>query len=72
LNESRKWHPDVIERQLAHEEKDDVRAAYNSAQHWDERVRMMRWWADHLDELRDAGRVVSIAKARRSRSSSAS
>ncbi|WP_166300381.1 tyrosine-type recombinase/integrase [Bradyrhizobium sp. 2S1] len=70
LNESRLWHPDVIERQLAHEKKDDVRAAYNSAQHWDERVRMMQWWANHLDDLRRSGSVVSIAKARRSRSAS--
>lgn len=68
LNESRLWHPDVIERALAHEEKNDVRKAYNAAEHWGERVRMAQWWADHLDELRDDGRVVSIVKARRSRS----
>jgi integrase len=70
LNESRRWHHDAIERQLAHVEGNDVRAAYNHAQHWEERIKMMQWYADHLDELRDAGRVVSIAKVRRSRSSS--
>jgi len=52
LNESGKWHPDAIERQLAHVEGDDVRRAYARGEHWDERVAMMQWWADHLDELR--------------------
>lgn len=67
LNESRLWHHDAIERQLAHMEQDEVRAAYNSAEYWDERVRMMQWWADHLDDLRKSGAVVSLAKARRSK-----
>ena len=60
LNESRKWSGDAIECQLAHQEEDDTRAAYNFAQFWDERVRMMRWWANYLDQLRDMGRVVSL------------
>lgn len=66
LNESRRWHHDAIERQLAHQDSDEVRAAYNSAQYWDERVRMMQWWADHLDQLRRAGAVVPIKAGRRS------
>ncbi len=52
LNESGKWHPDAIERQLAHGPRDKVRAAYNSAQHLPERRKMMQAWADYLDELR--------------------
>lgn len=51
LNESGKWHPDAIERQLAHVEGNDVRAAYARGEHWDERVSMMQWWADQLDQL---------------------
>lgn len=51
LNESGKWHPDAIERQLAHMESDDVRRAYARAEHWKERVEMMQWWADYLDVL---------------------
>ena len=47
------WHPDAIERQLAHCERNGVRAAYNYAQHLPERVRMMQAWADYLDLLRD-------------------
>ncbi|HTH96311.1 MAG TPA: integrase arm-type DNA-binding domain-containing protein [Stellaceae bacterium] len=54
LNECGKWHPDAIERQLAHVENDDVRRAYARGEYWSERVEMMQWWADHLDELRQA------------------
>lgn len=46
------WSPDVIERQLAHAERNKVRAAYNRAQYLDERTRMMQAWADYLDGLR--------------------
>jgi integrase len=42
--------PDVTERQLAHNERNAVRAAYNYAQHLPERRKMMQWWADYLDE----------------------
>jgi integrase len=43
--------PDVIERQLAHVERNGVRAAYNHAQYLPERRKMMQWWADYLDEI---------------------
>ncbi len=52
LNECGKWNPDAIERQLAHVENNDVRRAYLRAEHWDERILMMQWWADHLDSLK--------------------
>ena len=52
LNEMSRWNPDVIERQLAHGERNAVRAAYNYAQHLRERTEMMQVWADYLDELR--------------------
>jgi integrase len=45
------FHPDVIERQLAHTERNAVRAAYNHAQYLPERRKMMQWWADYLDEI---------------------
>jgi integrase len=51
LNESGLWHADAIERQLAHIEGNAVRKAYARGEHWEERVRMMQWWADRLDEL---------------------
>ena len=53
LNEHSTFSPEVIERALAHGEPDKIRRAYNRAQYWDERVRMMQWWADYLDKLKD-------------------
>lgn len=52
LNESGKWSPDAIERQLAHIDKNAVRRAYARGMFWDERVKMMDWWADYLDRLK--------------------
>lgn len=45
------WHRDAIERQLAHAERDEIRAAYNYAEHLPERKRMMQAWADYLEAL---------------------
>ncbi len=58
LNESGKWHADAIERQLAHVENNDARRAYARGEHWEERVKMMAWWADHIDALRDEAKVI--------------
>ncbi len=46
------YHPDVIELQLAHTERDDVRAAYNHAQRLVERAALMTWWGERVDELK--------------------
>lgn len=46
------WSPEVIERQLAHRERNKVRAAYNRAQYLEDRRQMMQAWADYLDQLR--------------------
>ena len=46
------WNRDAIERQLAHDERNKVRAAYNHAEFLPERHAMMQAWADHLDTLR--------------------
>lgn len=65
LNEMSRWNPDAIERQLAHEEANAVRRAYtHSAEYWPERVSMMQAWADYLDELREAGKVLPLMKVR--------
>ncbi|MGJ8604408.1 MAG: tyrosine-type recombinase/integrase [Marivita sp.] len=50
-NESGLWHPDAIERALAHVEKNEVRRAYARGDHWDERVRLAVWWAGYLEEM---------------------
>ncbi len=48
------YNRDWIERQLAHGERNEVRAAYNYAEYLPERKRMMQEWSDYLDELRNA------------------
>jgi len=60
LNESGKWTPDAIERQLAHVDKDAVRRIYARGEYWDERVRMMQAWSDQLDALRAAASSHSV------------
>lgn len=58
LNEMGLWHADAIERQLAHCDSNAVRRAYTRGEYWDERVRMMQHWSDHLDFLRDGATVL--------------
>jgi integrase len=52
LNESGLWSPDAIERALAHQDSNAVRAIYHRAAYWDERVKMAQWWSDYLDGLK--------------------
>ena len=59
------WPSDVIERQLAHAERNKVKAAYNYAEHLPQRRKMMQQWADYLDTLKQGGNVVPIRKAAR-------
>jgi integrase len=62
LNESGKWHADAIERQLGHQEANEIRGAYiHAAEFWQERARMMRWWADELDRMKELGRVLKMS-----------
>lgn len=58
------WNRDAIERQLAHAERDPVRAAYNYAEFLPERRTMMQAWADTLDKLAAGADIVPIAAAR--------
>ena len=46
------YNRDWIERQLAHGERNDVRAAYNYAEYLPQRTKMMQEWADYLDKLK--------------------
>ena len=58
------WHPDLIELQLAHAERNKVRAAYNRAQRLPERREMMQAWADYLQVLTAGAQVIPIHAAR--------
>lgn len=60
LNETG-FNPDAIERQLSHQERNGVRAAYtHHARYLEERYKMMQWWADYLDEIRATNKVVPL------------
>lgn len=54
LNEESGFPHDVIERQLAHQETDAVRAAYNRATYLTQRRALMQWWSDWLDRQKTA------------------
>jgi integrase len=58
LNE-RGFRADVIEHQLAHQEQNAIRAAYNRAEYLGERKAMMKYWADLLDTM-EGGNVVAL------------
>jgi len=63
LNESG-FNSDVIERQLAHQDRNKVRASYNHASYLDERKVMMQIWADMIDEMQDPkGQVLAFIRA---------
>ena len=62
LNENG-WNRDAIERQLAHAERNNIRAAYNYAEYLPERRHMMQWWADHLYKLKDGAEVILLNKS---------
>ncbi len=59
LNESG-FPPDVIERQLAHVDRNKLRAAYNRSEYLEERRKMMQWWADYLDGFGEGCKVTPI------------
>ncbi len=61
---SQGWNDDAIERQLAHSERDLVRAAYNHSDYLQERRKMMQAWADYLDGLCAGASVTNIRQAR--------
>ena len=52
------WNRDAIERQLAHAERNSVRAAYNFAEYLPVRRHMMQAWADYLDALRSGAELL--------------
>ncbi|RRW32278.1 tyrosine-type recombinase/integrase [Ectopseudomonas oleovorans] len=77
LIESGLWNRDAVERQMSHQERNSVRAAYiHKAEHMEERRLMCQWWADYLDACRqqyltpfefanvgkDVGNVVAIKR----------
>ena len=52
---TRGFDPEVIEAALAHQDKNEIRRAYNRAAYFDQRVELMQTWADLVDEFRAGG-----------------
>lgn len=56
------WDADVIERQLAHKERNEVRAAYHRTTYMLERAKLLQWWADYIDQRRKGADVIALTK----------
>jgi len=46
---------------LAHQDDNEIRRAYNRGAYWNERVTMAQWWADHLDVLKEGGKIIELS-----------
>ncbi len=44
---------DVIEQALAHKDPNKIRATYNRADYKDDLAKLMQWWSDYLDEVKN-------------------
>jgi len=62
MNEKGRFHPDVIERQLSHKERNKIRRAYDHSLHLEERHRLMQWWGDYLDSKLDSNVILFPVK----------
>ncbi len=54
------WDADVIEKALAHEERNKVRAAYHRSEYLEQRRELMAWWADILDQMEHGAEIIPI------------
>jgi len=55
------FNPDAIERQLSHMERNQVRGAYTQhAEYLKERVTMMDWWGNYLEQLETGSNVLAV------------
>lgn len=64
-NESGEFRADVIEKVLAHVERNRVRASYNAAEYLAERRKLLQWWADHVNGLdKPNAKVASLNRKR--------
>jgi integrase len=58
-----KFREDVIETQLAHTVKGKTQGAYDHAEYLEERIVLMQWWSDYLDEIKSGAQVIPFKKA---------
>jgi integrase len=63
-NEHDRTMGDVVERALAHKDRNKVRAAYLRSTFLADRVGLMQWWADYLDQRRQGAEVIQLKNHR--------
>ena len=54
---------DVIEKALAHEQRNKVRAAYNRSEYIEQRQKLMQWWANLLQQMEHGAEIIPIGEA---------
>ena len=59
-NESGKFNPDIIEAQLSHKDKNQLRAIYNRAQYVKQRHELMQWWSDELARMENGAELIDF------------
>jgi len=57
------WSPDIIDRQMSHALRGQIRATYNHAEYLPERRKMLHWYADYLDAIAAGGKVIPMPRA---------
>ncbi len=62
LHERSDFSFETIERALGHQDANAIRRAYARGAHWDDRVKLMQWWADYLDRLREQTSETPLKK----------
>ena len=63
-NDSGQWNKDAVDRQLSHVQANRVRSAYNRAEYIDERRRMLQWYADRIDSLKQPADIIDLEQHR--------
>lgn len=59
---------EVIEKALAHEEKNKIKGAYNRAEYLEQRRQLMQWWGNKLQNLEHGGEIVHLNSVKKANS----
>ncbi|MFM4847396.1 integrase domain-containing protein [Aeromonas rivipollensis] len=57
------FNPDAIEAALAHADENEIRRAYNRSDYFEQRIKMMGWWSDHIEKASQGN--LSLASGQR-------
>ncbi|MFS1161174.1 integrase domain-containing protein [Aeromonas salmonicida] len=54
------FNPDAIEAALSHADENEIRRAYNRSDYFEQRVKMMQWWSDHIEQASQGSISMAI------------